>query len=336
MITTDAEIVIEYKYGEIMQHLHAVMSEIGGISKDKSGKGIPYKFRGIDQVYQTLQPLLIKHLIIVLPTKTKSVEYLEVETKTGGALNYCRLVQVYTFFSATDDSWVRAELPGEAMDSSDKSTSKALSAAFKYLAFQGFCIPVDDPNQDADATVHELKPRSQYSGGSQITSKPAENGLPDCPVCGKPLRRDKFNAQKLYCWKSSTNGGCGYDSTRDEPEGGEDTPKPASSNAASSKETAGKPAATTEDKHKDPKDALAASQTANANVEESKDVLTASPSEEAWAELKRMGLENSWPEHYMRTVIEARKRKGLKPAEIFEEVWEKWKVKNTSAVEDGT
>lgn len=323
MITTDGEITIRYKHGDIIKHLHGVMSEIGSIKKEKSGKGIPYKFRGIDQVYETLQPLLIKHMIIVLPTQTKNIEYLEVETKTGGALNYCRLVQVYTFFSATDDSWVQAELPGEAMDSSDKSTNKALSAAYKYLAFQGFCIPVDDPDQDADATVHEIKPRSQYSGG-QPPSKPAENGLPDCPVCSKPLRRDKFNPQKLYCWKSPTNGGCGYDSTRDELEDGEDTPKPqdrANTGAASSKETATKPATTTEDP------------TANANVEESKDVLTASPSEESWAELKQMALDNKWPTELVKLQIEQRQRKGIKPTQIFNEMWEKCKVKNTSAVD---
>ena len=38
---------------------------------------------------------------------------------------------------------------GEAMDSADKATNKALSAAYKYACFQVFCIPTEGDN-DAD------------------------------------------------------------------------------------------------------------------------------------------------------------------------------------------
>lgn len=43
---------------------------------------------------------------------------------------------------------------GEAMDSADKATNKAMSAAYKYAAFQTFCIPTEGDN-DADATTPE-------------------------------------------------------------------------------------------------------------------------------------------------------------------------------------
>lgn len=217
--TLEPKIEIRYKAGQIIKHLHSVMTDIGPIKKDRSGEHIRYKFRGIDQVYESLQPLLIKHNIIVLPTGTREISYAEAETKNGGVLNYCRLVQSYTFFSATDDSWVWAELPGEAMDTSDKATNKALSAAFKYLSFQGFCIPVDEPD-DADATNHELKPKSQYVG-----KQPHDGAMPRCPnpSCGKELRRDKANPKKLYCWTAQK--GCGYDSLNDA--GKYDSPVPA-------------------------------------------------------------------------------------------------------------
>lgn len=207
-------IKFRYKPGDIIKHLHDVMSEIEPIKKDRSGTNISYKFRGIDQVYAELQPLLIKHKIIVLPTSTNSVRYDERESKNGGALNYCRLVQEYTFFSATDDSYVGAELPGEAMDSSDKSTTKALSAAFKYLAFQGFCIPVENPeDSDADATSHELKPRSQYTPSTSAPQTgPKLGDGPPCPDCGKALFRSRQQEGQLFCWKKEK--GCGYDSLR--------------------------------------------------------------------------------------------------------------------------
>src|SRR5690606_19364534 len=49
---------------------------------------------------------------------------------------------------------------GEAMDSADKATNKAMSAAYKYAAFQTFCIPTEGDN-DADATTHEVAPLAQ-------------------------------------------------------------------------------------------------------------------------------------------------------------------------------
>lgn len=212
--------VIRYKWGEIFQHLNDIMGDIGAIKKEKSGTGISYKFRGIDQVYAALQPLLIKHKVIVLPTKTRDVRYDELESKGGSALNYCRLTQEYTFFSCTDDSWVACEMPGEAMDTSDKSTNKALSAAFKYLSFQGFCIPTDDPDQDADSQSYEIKPRSQRQGAVE----------PACPKCQKSgLRKSNFKAQLLYCNRKS--GGCGWDEEKDGWPGGEEEPGESQSTA---------------------------------------------------------------------------------------------------------
>jgi hypothetical protein len=42
------------------------------------------------------------------------------------------------------------------MDSSDKSTNKAMSAAYKYVAFQAFAIPVEG-TPDADEVAHEIE-----------------------------------------------------------------------------------------------------------------------------------------------------------------------------------
>jgi hypothetical protein len=40
---------------------------------------------------------------------------------------------------------------GEASDTSDKAGNKALSAAYKYMLFQLFCIPVEGSPEDRDA-----------------------------------------------------------------------------------------------------------------------------------------------------------------------------------------
>ena len=41
------------------------------------------------------------------------------------------------------------------MDSGDKATNKAMSAAYKYMAFQTFAIPTQGDN-DADGQTHEV------------------------------------------------------------------------------------------------------------------------------------------------------------------------------------
>ena len=56
----------------------------------------------------------------------------------------------FDFVAAADGSHHTVETFGEAADRSDKATSKAMSAAYKY-AIQAFCIPVRGL-PDADRT----------------------------------------------------------------------------------------------------------------------------------------------------------------------------------------
>lgn len=44
------------------------------------------------------------------------------------------------------------------MDSGDKATNKAMSAAYKYACMQAFSIPTEGDN-DPDATIHEVATR---------------------------------------------------------------------------------------------------------------------------------------------------------------------------------
>ena len=63
----------------------------------------------------------------------------------------------FAFVAAEDGSSHTVEIYGEALDSSDKATAKAMSAAYKYACFQTFCIPTEGDN-DADAKSHRTKP----------------------------------------------------------------------------------------------------------------------------------------------------------------------------------
>lgn len=142
---------------KVFQAINAVQAELSttGISKNrKNSQGSGYMFRGIDDVYQALSPLLAKHALCIIPRMVaRTCE--ERASKAGGALFYVTVEAEFDFVSAEDGSKTVARTFGEAMDSGDKATNKAMSAAYKYAAFQTFAIPTEG-NPDADAETHEV------------------------------------------------------------------------------------------------------------------------------------------------------------------------------------
>lgn len=126
-----------------------------GISKSRENKDQKYNFRGIDNVLNALAPLLAEHKLIIIP-KLMSRERTERLTKSGTVLSFVVVEVSYLFQSAQDNSFVWVgPFPGEGMDVSDKATNKAMSAAYKYMAIQTFCIPTEGES-DADAETPVL------------------------------------------------------------------------------------------------------------------------------------------------------------------------------------
>lgn len=130
-----------------------------GISKDRKNAQQGYNFRGIDDVYNALAPIISKNYLAILPRVMKR-EVIERATKSGGALFYTTVEVEFDFVSALDESKHTVKTYGEAMDSGDKSTNKAMSAAYKYACMQAFCIPTEGDN-DADSTTHEVAPKPE-------------------------------------------------------------------------------------------------------------------------------------------------------------------------------
>jgi hypothetical protein len=60
------------------------------------------------------------------------------------------------------------------MDSGDKATNKAMSIAYKYAAFQAFCIPTEQTAIDADAEVHHVAARAPDDILADFTAQAAE------------------------------------------------------------------------------------------------------------------------------------------------------------------
>lgn len=126
-----------------------------GISKDRTAQqGASFKFRGIDDVYNAISPLLAESGLCILP-RMIARHCDERQSTAGKALFYVTVEAEFDLVSAEDGTRHTIRTFGEAMDSGDKATNKAMSAAYKYACFQAFAIPTEGDN-DPDAHVHEV------------------------------------------------------------------------------------------------------------------------------------------------------------------------------------
>ena len=156
---------------KVYQAIAAITGELAkvGIAKGRKNTMQGYAFRGIDDVYSALSGLLAQYKLCVIP-RVIGRTVTERETQKGGVLFYAIVDVEFDLVHADDGSRHTARIVGEAMDSGDKATNKAMSAAYKYFALQTFCIPTEGDN-DADATTHEVKGKlDPYGDGGKTVS----------------------------------------------------------------------------------------------------------------------------------------------------------------------
>lgn len=144
---------------EVLKGIQQVMSAFAdkGIAKNSKNESQGFKFRGIDDVLNRMSQHLTEANLIIVP-QMLSRDVTERVNSRGTPLFYVTITMSYTVRSTIDGSEIVCVVPGEAMDSGDKATNKALSIAYKYMAFQLFAIPIDE---DPDKTTHELAPKAK-------------------------------------------------------------------------------------------------------------------------------------------------------------------------------
>lgn len=89
---------------KVYKAINAVQNDLAkvGISKDRrNSQGAGYNFRGIDDVYNALSPLLATHGLCILP-RMLTREIIERQSKSGGAFFYVTVDAEFDFVSAED------------------------------------------------------------------------------------------------------------------------------------------------------------------------------------------------------------------------------------------
>jgi hypothetical protein len=146
------------KPGLIFKQIPAIMSEIPSIGKDRKNTGQGYNFRGIDDIYNFIQPLLAKHSVF-MTAEILDDRHEERQSKSGGVIMY-RVLKMRYSFVASDGSSIATDAVGEGMDSGDKASAKAMSIAQKYAILQTFLVPTEDA-KDPEVDNHEVAPKAK-------------------------------------------------------------------------------------------------------------------------------------------------------------------------------
>jgi hypothetical protein len=125
-----------------------------GISKEQTNTFDKYQFRGIDDVYNVLSKFLAEEGLVIVP-RVKSYATNVVQTSQGKQTNHV-VVEVDYILAAEGVEPFAASVVGEAMDRGDKGVNKAMSAAYKLMAFQLFCIPTESGSYDTESDSPQI------------------------------------------------------------------------------------------------------------------------------------------------------------------------------------
>ena len=181
----------------VYKAINKVQAELAhiGITKDRRNQQQGYNFRGIDDVYNVLSPLLAKHGLCILPRIVSRVCE-ERQSAKGGILFYVTIEAEFDFVCADDGSKHVVRTYGEAMDSGDKATNKAMSAAYKYAAFQAFAIPTEGDN-DTESHTPEVESRLKPQKPTEAMPEGKQSKILDL-VAAMADAPDGDTLKKLY------------------------------------------------------------------------------------------------------------------------------------------
>jgi len=158
--------------GSILELLPKVADAIGAVAKDRQasmGSGGSFAFRGIDDLYNAVHGALVAQGVVLRPNVVEHTSVDRERLKDGrqAGMSLHVTVTVDYEFLAPDGSSIVIRMVGEALDTGDKATQKALSAALKTCLIQTFTIPTEDVAKGDGARPSEV-------GGK--TTKPAPVG----------------------------------------------------------------------------------------------------------------------------------------------------------------
>ncbi len=168
----------------IFQLIPEASGKIGAIPKSQKNNEQNYMFRGIDDFLTACNRVFSDVGIFIVPEVLEK-EQTSGATKNGTAFLHIVLTVKYTIYAA-DGSNIIAVVKGEARDYADKAINKCMSAAFKYMLMQVFCVAtqdIADADKDhiesaAPVAVPKPEPKKELTPEAKVAAIPA--GVANC------------------------------------------------------------------------------------------------------------------------------------------------------------
>lgn len=179
----------------IYKKMSEVMKDIGPVTKDQKNLAQGYKFRGVDNFVNALHPALVKHGVFMAPRATNYTQELkEVVRGSGksGVDKHVTILMEYDFFAEDGSKVTVGPIPAEGLDSGDKATNKALSAALKYALIQTFSVPTEDM-AEADLESPEIGTKSNTKGSPEKDNVVAMTNTESVPKKTSSFRKPQTN-----------------------------------------------------------------------------------------------------------------------------------------------
>lgn len=150
----------------LVQKLAAVMGDMTAFAKTGKNTGMNFRFVEINEILIDVRPRFAAHQIIMYPTNVQ-VEKIEFHERERGFSTHVFLNVTWTVTDGTDSITVASF--GEAIDTSDKASNKAQTAAEKQALQKLLLISNEDDNDSNNYTPRQqadtLKPAREAAFG---------------------------------------------------------------------------------------------------------------------------------------------------------------------------
>lgn len=172
----------------------AVMEGVGAVGKNGFNSQQNVAFRGVDDVVNAVQPVMLLNRLTVHPSKVEHRRSSS-QFKSGGTSHLIDVIVDYTF-TGPDGSTRNIQVAAESSDANDKATAKAMSVALRTCFIQTFTIPTVESGPDwnnlfnvaknsgRDALI-ALRNQGKQAGAPEGMFGAIENALAAIPVEGQ-------------------------------------------------------------------------------------------------------------------------------------------------------
>ena len=171
-----------------------VQSCLPPIPKERKNTQQNFNYRGIDDVLDKGKKLVGKAGVFIMPARQRA-EYGSYTTGRGTMMNTCRITCMWQIWGVKGDH-MTAETVGEAADAFDKSTSKAQTAAFKYLLWPSLWI-AENLDNDGETPEAAVPSEASVDPAQALRDRVTAMKAPPEPSAADPITQPQINKIRI-------------------------------------------------------------------------------------------------------------------------------------------